>query len=119
MSNAALGEWFAGLPWSSGSTLASRLGKVGGKLELVDDAVTFTPLARLGRRRTLRLAELEDRDAFADQPPRLRITPHRGKPLVLIVVPTRASTIRSTDTSARDAAIEAIRAAIRLATDST
>ncbi len=105
-------EWIAAVPFSSGDSLAGRLSKVGGTLQLSNDAVTFKPLAGLGRRKTIALAEIDDVDAYADKPPRLKITPRNGKPLVLMVVPKRSTSIRSMDTGARDAALEAIRAAV-------
>src|SRR5687768_6541281 len=105
-------KWVAGLPFSSSRSLAGRLSMVGGTLHLTNDAVTFEPLAGPGRRRTVALNEIEAIDAYADKPPRLRITLRDGKPLVFIVLANRSSSIRSTDTSARDAALEAIRAAV-------
>lgn len=108
-------EWIAGLPWSSDSSFLGRLSKVGGTLALSDDGVTFRPLGGLGRKRELRLGGIADVKAFANKPPRLCITTHDGEKLVLIVVPTRTSSIKSSDTSARDDAIEAIQAAARRA----
>ena len=106
-------EWVAGLPWSSGSSFVGRLSKVGGTLALTHDAVTFLPLGGLGRNRELLLSQITEVDPFADKPPRLSIAMRDGRKLVFIVVPTRTSSIGSRDTSARDDAVEAIRAAVR------
>jgi len=105
-------EWIAGLPWSSRDSLLGRMSKVGGKLVLTSDGVTFEPLMKLGRRYDLRLAEIADVSAFAEKPPRLRITPRRDKPVVYAVVPSRSTPTWSDDASARDSAVAAIRAAL-------
>jgi hypothetical protein len=59
----------AGLPFSSGTSLAGPLTKVGGTLVLSDDAVTFEPLAHLGRARRFELEEIEQIAAYAEKPP--------------------------------------------------
>jgi hypothetical protein len=104
-------EWVAALPFSSGTSLAGRLSKLGGTLSLIDDEVVFTPLWGLGRTRRIPLREIDGVTASGDRPPRLRIRLTRGKPVVLLVLPKRSASIRSDDASARDNAVATIEAA--------
>jgi hypothetical protein len=103
-------EWVASLPFSSGTSLAGRISMLGGTLALTDEEVTFTPLAGLGRIRRFALADIERVTAYANKPPRLRIAPKRGRAVVLMVFPSRTTTVWSQDTSARDEAIATINA---------
>jgi hypothetical protein len=104
-------EWIAFIPFSRGSSFLGRLSLVGGTLVLTDDAVLFRPLAKIGRAKEIPLYDVDDVTAFADGSPRLRISARRRKPLVLGVFPTRTTPVWSRDTSARDDAVAAIRAA--------
>jgi hypothetical protein len=105
-------EWVAGIPFSSGTSFAGRLSKLGGTLLLTNDSVVFKPLARMGRTRTWSLESLEAVSAFAERPPRLRLTSRDAEPLILMVLPRRATPVWSHDASARDDAVAAIAAAI-------
>ncbi len=104
------GTWAAGLPFSTGTSLAGRLCLVGGTLTLTAGEVTFRPLGGLGRVRRFALADIESVTAYATKPPRLRIAPRGGKPVVFMVLPDRSTSVWSTDTSARDDALAAINA---------
>ena len=106
-------EWIAALPFSSGDSLAGRLSKLGGTLVLSDETLVFKPLGRLGRRKEIRLADIEAVDAFAEKPARLRVSPKNANPMVFAVIPTRGTPAWSDDASARDDAIAAIRSALR------
>jgi hypothetical protein len=101
-------EWVASIPLSSGRSIAGRFAMLGGTLALTDDEVTFTPLAGLGRTRRFALSDIRSVEAFADRPPRLRLTTMQGRSLVLMVVPHRNSAVWSRDSAARDQAIAAI-----------
>jgi hypothetical protein len=85
---------------------------VGGTLVLTDDALVFKPLAHLGRRKEIALADIENVGSDGDKPPRLRVSVAGRKPLVFLTLPKRGTPVWSADASARDDAIEAIRAAI-------
>ncbi len=103
-------EWMASLPFSSGTSVAGRLAWLGGALALTDEEVTFTPLLGLGRIRRFALADIERVTAYANKPPRLLIALKRGRAVVLMVVPSRTTTVWSQDTSARDEAAATINA---------
>jgi hypothetical protein len=105
-------EWVAGIPFSSGTSFAGRLSRLGGTLVLTNDSVVFRPLAHLGRTRTLSLGNLEAVSRFAERPPRLRLTSTDAKPLTLMVLSRRATPAWSGDVSARDDAVAAIAAAM-------
>lgn len=100
-------EWIAATPWMQKGPLG-RLSMTGGKLRLEPDALVFEPLAGLGRTKRIALDDVADVEPLADKPPRLRIQRRDGKSLTLIVVPKRATSIASTDTTARDDAVAAI-----------
>jgi hypothetical protein len=108
-------HWVAGLPFSSGTGFAGRLSKWGGTLVLTDEAVGFARLGDTEPDRRIPLTEVVEVSAYADKPPRLRITPRTGKPLVMMVSRSRRATARSADTSARDEAVIAIRARVERA----
>ena len=91
-------EWVASIPWW-------RVSMLGGTLALTSTALTFTPLAGLGRTRRFALEDVEEVSATAEKPPRMRITTIGGGSLTLIVVPTRNTPIWTTDTSSRDQAV--------------
>jgi hypothetical protein len=107
-------EWVAALQFSADLSFAGRLSKLTGTLVLTDDAIVFRPLAGLGRRKEIRLEDIEDVRAFAAKPPRLRVTPRGAKPVMFAIVPKRTTWAWawSEDTSARDTAVAAIRAAL-------
>jgi hypothetical protein len=105
-------EWVAGIPFSSGTSFAGRLSRLGGTLLLTEDTLVFKPLGGMGRTRTWRLINLEAVNAFADNPPRLRLTSTDAKPVILMVLPRRATPVWSHDASARDDAVAVIAAAI-------
>jgi len=106
-------EWASGIPFSSGTSFAGRLSRLGGTLLLTDNSVVFKPLAHMGLTRTRSLENIETVSAFADKPPRLRLTSRNAKPLVLFVLPRRTTSMWSEDTSARDDAVAAIGAALQ------
>ena len=108
----AKSTWAASLPLSSGTSFAGRLSMLGGTLTLADEAITFTPLAGLGRVRRFALADVDSAVAHADRPPRLRLVLRNGKAVVFMVLPGPATAAWSRDTSARDEAIAAINAAL-------
>lgn len=83
---------------------------LGGTLALTEQDLTFTPLIGLGRIRRFALGDIECVTVHADKPPRLRIALKRGSAVVLMVAPSRTTTVWSQDTSARDEAIAAINA---------
>jgi len=99
----------AGLPFSSGLSFAGRLSKQGGNLLLTDEGVGFVELGDTKPLRLIPFDEIEEVSAYANKPPRLRITLRTGKPLVMMVGRSRWMTARSEDTSARDEAVAAIR----------
>lgn len=101
-------EWVASIPLSSGGSIAGRFSMLGGTLALTDEAVTFTPLAGLGRVRRFALIDIRNVEAVADRPPRLRLTTIQGRSLVLMVFPHRYTAVWSRDSGARDQAIAAI-----------
>jgi hypothetical protein len=103
-------EWIGFIPFSSGSSFLGRLSLIGGMLVLTSDAVVFKPLGRFGRRKIIPLTEILDVSAYAERPPRLRISVRGRKPLVLGVVPTRTTPTWSVDATTRDEAVTAIRA---------
>ncbi len=105
-------EWVAGIPFSAGASFAGRLSRLGGTLVLMEDTVVFKPLGGMGRTRTWRLRNLEAVNAFADNPPRLQLTSTDAKPVILMVLPRRATPMWSHDASARDDAVAVIAAAI-------
>ena len=105
-------EWVAAIPFSSGTSFAGRLSKLGGTLVLTNDSVVFKPLAHIGRTRIRSLQNLEAVSQFAEKPPRLRLTSTDAKPLTLTVLPRRLTPVWSNDASARDDAVAAIAAAI-------
>jgi hypothetical protein len=101
-------EWMASIPLSSGKSMAGRFSMLGGTLALTDDAVTFTPLAGLGRTRRFALSDIRTLEAAGDRPPRLRLTPVQGRPFVLMVFADRNTAVWSRDSAAPDHAIAAI-----------
>ena len=94
-------EWVASIPWW-------RISMFGGTLALTDEAVTFAPLAGLGRTRRFAFEDVARVSAAADRPPRLRVTTVDGRSMVLMVLPTRNAPVWTRDTSARDHAVAAI-----------
>jgi hypothetical protein len=104
--------WVAGIPFSSGGSFAGRLSRLGGTLWLTEDTLVFKPLGGMGRTRTWKLGNLEAVNAFADNPPRLRLISTDAKPVILMVLPRRATPVWSHDGSARDDAVAVIAAAI-------
>ena len=107
-------QWVAAIQFSSELSFVGRLSKQTGTLRLTDDAIMFTPTAHLGRRTGIRLTDIEDVCAFAVKPPRLRVTLRHAEPIMFAVVPRRTTWAWawSKDTSARDSALAAIRAAL-------
>lgn len=106
-------EWVAALPFSAANSLFGRLSIVGGTLTLTTDLVIFTPLLGLGRTQRFPLREIDKVAAFADNPPRLKIRFRTRRPLVLMVAPTRTTTIFTQDSSARDEAVASISQRLR------
>lgn len=94
-------EWVASIPWW-------RFSMLGGTLALTDEAVTFTPLAGLGRTRQFALKDVKEVSVAADRPPRLRLTTFKDESLDLMVVPARNVPVWTRDASARDQAVAAI-----------
>jgi hypothetical protein len=94
-------EWVASIPWW-------RISMLGGTLTLTDAAVSFTPLASLGRTRRYALEDVKDVSVAADRPPRLRLTMFNDRSLNLIILPARNLPVWTRDASARDQAVAAI-----------
>ena len=94
-------EWVASISWW-------RISMLGGTLALTDEAVSFTPLAGLGRTRRYALADIKKISVAADRPPRLRLTTSSDHSLVLMVLPARNTPVWTRDASARDQAVAAI-----------
>lgn len=101
-------QWVASIPLSSGMSFAGRISMLGGTLTLTDDEVVFTPLLGLGRTRRFALGDIQQLEALADRPPRLRVTATKGRSLVLMVLPSRNTPVWSHDSSARDEAVAAV-----------
>lgn len=106
-------RWTASLPYSAGSSFFGRLALVGGTLTLTADSVIFTPLLRLGRTRRVPLRDIDSVVAFADRPPRLKIIHQAGRPLVLMVLPSRLALNFMPNSSARDEAVASINRRLR------
>lgn len=101
------------MPFSEGRSLAGRLSKVGGTLVLTGDAVMFKPVGGLGQARSFPLTDIHEVSAYADRPPRLRVSTRDGRALVLMVLASRAASMWSKDTSARDDAVAKINARLQ------
>ena len=122
--------WVAGVPWSQADSFRGRLSKYGGNLVLTNRRLLFEPLKVvtpklrggevagfglefLGGAKALELSEIRSVQPFSSKgPPRLKLTLNDGEEVVLGVLKGRSATIWSKDAAARDAAIEAISAAI-------
>jgi hypothetical protein len=115
MPDSAPREWVAAVPFSSGSSFLGRLSLWGGTLVLADDVLIFKPLGRIGPRQHIWLKHIESVGPDGDKPPRLRVSVVGSEPLVFIALTRRWASMFSTDTSARDVAVEAIRAAAAVA----
>lgn len=99
-------QWIAGRPFSA----TGRLNRVGGRLVLRGDELSFRPLLGLGIPLKFKLSDISHVTATQNKPAKLMIHLRNGRSVIFMVVPTRGTFVWSDDTSARDEAVSVISA---------